>query len=281
MPKIHSVQDIQSAVSLILKRHPIGVFDSGIGGLTVAAALSKRLPGEQLVYLGDTARVPYGTKSPDVIRRYAVRCSQFLVTLGAKILVIACNTASACAVDSVRETLDRPVVGVIEPGARLAARTTKNGRVGVIGTESTIASGSYQRALADIDPHIRTFAAPCPLFVPLAEEGLTGHAATRLLAEEYLHPLVAKDIDTLVLGCTHYPLLSSVIEDVCGSGVAIINSADAVAEGVAECLSGADLANDTEPDAHRFFATDVSTRVKRVGGAFLGSTLGEVELVDL
>jgi len=260
---------------------PIGIFDSGVGGLTVYRALHARMPAERYVYLGDTARVPYGTKSPDVIRRYAVRCSQFLVDQGAKLLVIACNTASACAVDIVRDTLDRPVVGVIEPGAGLAARTTKNGRIGIIGTESTIASGSYQRALADYDPHIAAFAVPCPLFVPLAEEGLAGHQATRLLAEEYLRPLVAKNIDTLVLGCTHYPLLSSVIADVCGSGVAIINSADAVAEVVAKRLQDAGLANDAAPAPNRFFATDVSSRVKRVGGEFLGAALGDVELVDL
>jgi glutamate racemase len=177
--------------------------------------------------------------------------------------------------------LDRPVVGVIEPGAGLAARTTKNGRIGIIGTESTIASGSYQRALAEYDPHIEAFATPCPLFVPLAEEGLAQHQATRLLAEEYLRPLVAKGIDTLVLGCTHYPLLTSVIADVCGSGIAIINSADAVAEVVTKRLHDLGLANDMPAAAHRFFATDVSSRVKRVGGAFLGAALSEVELVDL
>ncbi len=256
---------------------PLGVFDSGIGGLTVAAALMRRLPGEALAYLGDTARVPYGTKSPEVIRRYALRCAQFLVGQGAKLVVIACNTASACAVDVVRDTLDMPVVGVIEPGAALAARTTKNGRVGVIGTESTINSGSYQRALAAHDPHIDVLTAACPLFVPLAEEGLAGHHATRLLAEEYLRPLVARGIDTLVLGCTHYPLLVPVIADVCGSGVTIVNSADAVAEAVATKVG----ASGGGHPRHRFYATDVSDRVKRVGGAFLGSVLEHVELVDL
>ncbi|HSI05366.1 MAG TPA: glutamate racemase, partial [Myxococcota bacterium] len=253
---------------------PLGVFDSGIGGLTVAAALMRRLPGESLTYLGDTARVPYGTKSPEVIRRYALRCSQFLVEQGAKLVVIACNTASAAALDVVRATIGTPVVGVIEPGAELAARTTKNGRVGVIGTESTINSGSYQRALAALDPRIEVFTAPCPLFVPLAEEGLAGHHATRLLAEEYLRPLVASGIDTLVLGCTHYPLLVPVIADVCGSGVAIVNSADAVAEAVAAQVGAACVG---EP-RHRFYATDVGERVKRVGGDFLGSALAEVEL---
>jgi glutamate racemase len=256
---------------------PIGVFDSGIGGLTVAAALMRRLPGEALAYLGDTARVPYGTKSPEVIRRYALLCSQFLLDQGAKLLVIACNTASAAALDVVRETLDKPVVGVIEPGAELAARTTTNGRVGVIGTESTINSGSYQRALAALDPRIEVFTTPCPLFVPLAEEGLAGHHATRLLAEEYLRPLVARGIDTLVLGCTHYPLLVPVIADVCGAGITIVNSADAVAEAVAQKLGPSSAAS----PHHRFYATDVSDRVKRVGGAFLGSALGDVELVDL
>ena len=260
---------------------PIGVFDSGIGGLTVVSALTHELPGESLIYLGDTARVPYGTKSPDVIRRYALRCSQFLVEQGAKLLVIACNTASACAVDIVRDTLAMPVVGVIEPGAALAARTTKNGRVGVIGTESTIASGAYQQALATLNPQLEVFAKPCPLFVPLAEEGYAEHQATRLLAEEYLRPLVARGIDTLVLGCTHYPLLASVIADVCGPGVAIVNSAEAVARAVGAAVRSSGLETDVNNASRHFYATDVSARVSRVGGAFLGSALTQVELVDL
>ncbi|MBC7794983.1 MAG: glutamate racemase [Clostridia bacterium] len=260
---------------------PIGVFDSGIGGLTVVTALTHELPAESLIYLGDTARVPYGTKSPDVIRRYALRCSQFLVEQGAKLVVIACNTASAAAADIVRKTLAMPVVGVIEPGAELAARTTKNGRVGVIGTESTIASGAYQLALAAINPALEVFAKSCPLFVPLAEEGYAEHAATRLLAEEYLRPLVADGIDTLVLGCTHYPLLSSVIAEVCGSGVAVINSAEAVARAVGAAVRSSGLETRVNNAGRKFYATDVSARVSRVGSAFLGSPIGTVELVDL
>lgn len=260
---------------------PIGVFDSGVGGLTVAAAIREELANETLIYLGDTARVPYGTKSPDVVRRYAINCGRFLVDQGAKLLVIACNTASAYAVDAVSDTLAAPVVGVIEPGARLAAEATRRQSIGVIGTEGTINSGSYQRALARFAPNAQVHARPCPLFVPFAEEGMTDHPATRLVAEEYLTPLVERGIDTLVLGCTHYPLLQPLIQEVVGPNVTIINSATAVARAVAEALSlfEIDAAARTGPD--RFYATDVSQRVKRVGKAFLGDELDDVELVDL
>ncbi len=260
---------------------PIGVFDSGIGGLTVIAALRAALPHESLLYLGDTARVPYGTKSGDVVRRYALNCSRFLVEQGAKMLVIACNTASAYAVGALREAFRLPVVGVIEPGAELAARATRNRRVAVIGTEGTVHSGSYQRALARLAPGVEVLAAPCPLFVPLAEEGMAGHPATRLIAEEYLRPLLGAGIDTLVLGCTHYPLLKPLFAELCGPAVTLIDSAVAVAEKVGAELGAAGLLATSRAAPDRFFATDVSQRVLRVGRSFLGAGLEEVELVDL
>ncbi len=262
-------------------RAPIGVFDSGVGGLTVAAAIRRALPNETLVYLGDTARVPYGTKSGDVVRRYAVRCAEFLRRQEAKMLVIACNTASAHAIETLRATFPVPIVGVIEPGAQLAARTTKNGRIGVIGTEGTITSRSYQRALMALAPNAQVFAAPCPLFVPLAEEGMVDHAATRLIAQEYLAPLVAHGIDTLVLGCTHYPLLKPTLAGVVGSTVQLVDSANAVAEATRLVLQDAGLATDARHGDDRFYATDVGQRVLRVGRAFMGEGLDKVELVDL
>jgi glutamate racemase len=259
---------------------PIGVFDSGIGGLTVVAALRRALPHEQLIYLGDTARVPYGTKSPDVVRRYTERCARFLIEQGAKLLVVACNTASAHGLHAL-EGQATPVVGVVRPGAMLAASRSKTRRIGVIGTEGTVQSKSYQAAIHQALPDAQVFAAACPMFVPLAEEGLGEHPATRLLAEDYLRPLVAHDIDTLVLGCTHYPLLKRIIHDVVGPGVDVIDSAEAVADAVREKLHEHGLASQSRLGVDRFYATDVAERFARVGRAFLGEAIGEVELVDL
>lgn len=262
---------------------PIGVFDSGIGGLTVVRALRDTLPNESIVYLGDTARVPYGSKSPDVVRRYARNCAQFLVDKGAKAVVIACNTATAHGLQEVRSALPIPVLGVIEPGARLAAASSHTRHIGVIGTEGTINSGSYQRALARLAPDARVSVAACPLFVPLAEEGLVHHAATRMLAEEYLAPLLADGIDTLVLGCTHYPLLAPLLQDICGPTVTVINSATVVAQELQQMLAHHDIQAAAPKDhvADKFYATDVSQRFARVGGAFLGDVIREVMWVDL
>ena len=240
-------------------------------------ALRDRLPKEQLIYLGDTARVPYGTKSPHVVRRYAMTCARFLAQRNAKAIVIACNTASAVAVQTIRDALDLPVLGVIEPGARLAAAHGKC--IGVIGTESTIASGSYPRAIS-VSSKSRVIAKPTPLLVPLAEEGMVNHPATYLLAKEYLAPLIAEGIDTLILGCTHYPILRQVIADICGPTVTIIDSAHAVALAV-EDLLGTELLSDGRTADDQFFATDVSHRVARVAREFLGAEIGNVELVDL
>lgn len=260
---------------------PIGVFDSGVGGLTVVRALREQLPDEALIYLGDTARVPYGTKSAHVVQRYAQRCADFLVKRGAKVVVVACNTASSVAMALLDTNCPVPVIGVIEPGAVTAARATRNRRVGVIGTEGTITSGSYQQALLHVAPDIRVSTATCPLLVPLAEEGLTNHPAARLLAEDYLTPLLQQEIDTLVLGCTHYPVLHALLMDVAGASVSLVDSATATAESVRALIDARQLRTPqrTRPDA--FFATDVNTRLERVGRRFLGGDLGEVSLVDL
>lgn len=260
---------------------PIGVFDSGVGGLTVVAALRRALPHETIVYLGDTARVPYGTKSSVVVRKYAVNCTRFLAEQGAKLVVVACNTAASHGLTHLQETMAMPVLGVIEPGALAAAAASKTGRIGVIGTEGTIASGSYQRTLARLAPHAQVWVAACPLFVPLAEEGMASHAATKLIAHEYLAPLLDQGVDTVVLGCTHYPLLRALLQEVVGEHVALIDSAHAVAESVTVALQAGGLQTLVRQAPDRFFATDVSERLQRVGNAFLGATMDAVELVDL
>ncbi len=201
----------------------IGIFDSGVGGLTVLRELRLQLPQEELVYLGDTARVPYGTKSPQTVGRYAREAARFLVGQRVKLLVVACNTASAVALDDLSAIHQLPVVGVIEPGARKALAVTRTGRVGVIGTEGTIRSRAYERALRAGNPQIEVSVAPCPLFVPLAEEGWADHPVAHLAAAEYLAPLLREGIDTLVLGCTHYPLLKRTLQEVAGPGVELID----------------------------------------------------------
>lgn len=259
----------------------IGVFDSGVGGLTVFKEIMRQLPGEELVYLGDTARVPYGTKSPPTVLRYALEAASFLVERGVKMLVVACNTASSVALPALEERFSLPVIGVIEPGARRAAALTRNRRVGVIGTEATIKSGAYARAIHAIDPGIEIFTSPCPLFVPLAEEGWSEHEVARLAAREYLAPLAAQGIDTLVLGCTHYPLLKKTLRDVLGEGVQLVDSAEETGRTVAARLGDGDVFRRGVPGAHRFFVTDVPARFERVGGAFLGTSLEGVEQVEL
>jgi glutamate racemase len=261
---------------------PIGVFDSGVGGLTVLRALRERLPSESLVYLGDTARVPYGTKSAGVVTRYAQLNAAFLTSLDVKLLVVACNTASAVALPALRASLSIPVVGVIEPGAKRAAARTQSGLVGVLGTPGTIRSGAYQRALAEERPGLTVHAQACPLFVPLAEEGWLTGDVPRLVARSYLEPLLGKAIDTVVLGCTHYPLLRAVLQDVLGPEVALVDSGDATAEAVAQVLgTGAARASAAEGRTERFYVTDVPERFVAVSARFLGTPVLAAEQIDL
>ena len=260
----------------------IGIFDSGVGGLTVLRELRRQLPQEELVYLGDTARVPYGTKSPQTVARYAREAARFLVGQRVKLLVVACNTASAVALDDLAAVHRLPVVGVIEPGARRALEVTRTGRVGVIGTEGTIRSRAYERALLAGNPGVEVHVAPCPLFVPLAEEGWSEHPVARLAAAEYLAPLLRQGIDTLVLGCTHYPLLKRTLQEVAGPAVALIDSAEETAKTVATLLGSGGLERHAGPAASpRFFVTDIPDRFERVGGAFLGAPLAGVTTVTL
>lgn len=265
---------------------PIGVFDSGVGGLTVLKALLKRLPNEHTIYLGDTARVPYGTKSAEVVTRYSVKNADFLVSRGVKLLVVACNTASAVALPALRARLSIPVIGVIDPGAEAAARRTKSGRVGVIGTQGTIRSGAYQRALLAARPDAEVQVQPCPMFVPLAEEGWLEGEVPRLVAREYLSRFRAEGteepIDTLVLGCTHYPLLAEVIAEVVGPGVSLVDSAEATADAVQSLLTASgQLAAASGSAEHAFFTTDAPERFVEVGARFLGQAISRAEQLDL
>jgi len=246
----------------------IGVFDSGVGGLTVVRELLVRLPSEPILYLGDTARLPYGTKSAETVRRYTQRCVDFLVGRGVKAVVVACNTASAMALHG----LDVPVPlwGVLEPGARRAAELSR-GRVGVIATESTIRSDSYARALHRLRPSLHVVSQACPLFVPLVEEGWIDDPVTRAVAERYLRPLLADGIDTLVLGCTHYPLLRRVLQDVVGEGVQLVDSAETVTAALAEGLaSGRVEANEGGRVEHHICVTDTNPHFRALAALILG-----------
>jgi glutamate racemase len=265
---------------------PIGVFDSGIGGLTVVRALIAELPHEDFIYLGDTARVPYGTRSAATVIRYARSCASLLSTHGLKMLVVACNTVSAVALDMLRVELDVPVMGVIEPGARMAVERSPTGRIAVVGTVGTVKSGAYPRAVAAVSTRAEVVAAAAPLFVPLAEEGWVEGDVPRLTARRYLEPLCRAGIDTLLLGCTHYPLLRAPIEDALAElsphPVAVVDSATAVARAVADLLRERDRAALRESlGRHTFLATDDPESFKRVGTRFLGLPLDHVELVDI
>lgn len=262
----------------------IGVFDSGVGGLTVLKALMERLPLESTIYLGDTARVPYGTKSAEVVTRYSLANAQALMEYDLKLLVVACNTASAVALPALEAQLPVPVLGVIEPGARAAAAATSTGKVAVIGTPGTIASGAYQRALAAQRAELSVRGHACPLFVPLAEEGWTHGEVPRLVARQYLgQGLLEGGVDTLVLGCTHYPLLRDVIAEVAGPRVTLVDSAQATAERVAAVLADRGLARTVAEGhaEHRYLVTDTPSRFLEVGARFLGRPLTGARQIDL
>lgn len=262
------------------EERPIGVFDSGIGGLTVVHALMDRLPHESLLYFGDTARVPYGPKSRETVTRFSVENVELLAGYGVKAVVVACNTATAFALPILRERFPVPVIGVIEPGARAAVAATRSGRIGVIGTHGTVASGAYQDALRRLSDELRVVARPCPLFVPFAEEGWTDHPAARLVAEEYLAPFPGEGIDALILGCTHYPLLKTVIGEVLGGDVRLIDSAEETAREVAHMLARRGLERGDGLPTHRYLVSDLPDQFLRVGQRFLGKRIGSVEVVS-
>jgi glutamate racemase len=249
---------------------PIGVFDSGIGGLTVLKALTDALAGEDFIYLGDTARLPYGTKSNEVIIRYSKENTEFLLAKGIKMLVVACNTSSAVALDAIASDTMVPVIGVIEPGARAAVKASRNGKIGVIGTEATIASGAYTRAIQRLGAKSEIYTRACPLLVPLAEEGWIDNEVAERTVEHYLESLKQSGIDTLLLGCTHYPLLRSMFARVLGAGVKIVDSASATAMEVRDRLRTLRLAKRGGGGSQSFFVTETPDRFVRVGRRFLG-----------
>ena len=258
---------------------PIGVFDSGIGGLTVAAALRELLPGEEIFYVGDTARVPYGGKSPATIERYGIEIAGMLLAEGAKLIVVACNTASALAVPRLQELLRVPVIGVIEPGASAAVAATKSGHVGVIGTRATVQSKAYEKAIHAIDSTIKVRVQACPLLVPLIEEGWLEDPVTDQIIQRYLNPMVRSGIDTLVLGCTHYPLLSKALSRYVGSGITLVDSARNCAANVKTVLQKLSLsAPKTRPGGLKVALTDPSGSFLRVAEQALGLNVGDVEL---
>lgn len=261
---------------------PIGVFDSGVGGLTVLRAIRSALPAESTVYLGDTARVPYGPKSPDTVRRYTLEAVDFLLGRGVKAIVIACNTATAHAHALVADRLSIPVIGVVEPGSRAAVAASRSGVIGVIGTQGTIESATYDAAIRAIRPDAVVHSTACPLFVALAEEGWTEGEVARLTAERYLQPLLAREVDTLVLGCTHYPLLKRLLAEVVGGRVRLIDSAEATARTLVERLVAASLVAEREsPGGAEYFVTDDVARFQALADRFLEQPIERCRHVEL
>lgn len=269
----------------------IGVFDSGVGGLTVAREIMRQMPEEKIVYFGDTARVPYGTKSQETVLRYSRQIIRFLQTQRVKAIVIACNTASACALEAVKQELDIPIIGVIYAGARTAAAATKNGKIGVIGTEATIRSGIYTREMQKIRPNIEVIGKPCPLFVPLVEEGLFHDSVTDEIASRYLACLKGKYIDTLVMGCTHYPLLRSTLRRIMGEEVTLVNPAYETAIELKTLLEKLELTRETvfseeksrpaAEEQYQFFVSDCAENFTRFAQAILPKEVKDTKQINI
>jgi glutamate racemase len=270
---------------------PIGIFDSGVGGLTVYKALHERLPNERFVYLGDTARVPYGTKSLATVERYAVENSKFLEAHGIKLLVVACNTASALALPAIRKAIKVPVIGVIEPGSRAAVAVAQGANIGVIATEATVQSHAYAKAIASMAATSRVIERACPLFVSLAEEGWANSDVARIVARDYLGEFKQTTLGALVLGCTHYPILKDVISDTVGGEITLIDSGAATARDVESLLESSDLTHEDAlalyqerqlcDDLDHFYVTDAAERFAKVAERFLGSAPSILEAVEI
>lgn len=284
---------------------PIGVFDSGVGGLTVAGEIMRQLPGESIVYFGDTARVPYGSKSKETIISFSRQIVRFLQTKEVKAIVIACNTASAFALDTVAKEVDIPIIGVIEPGANAANKTTRNGRIGIIATEGTVSSGTYSSVIKQVNPKLQVFSKACPLFVPLVEEGWLYDSVTLEIADRYLYDLLSYDIDTLILGCTHYPLIRRTIQKVVGENIVLVNPAYETAKELEHILKDNNLlsygssmthgdsgrnANHSnikdvqkadEVVSHRFYVSDSVQRFSKLAGNILPCDIESVECVSI
>lgn len=261
---------------------PIGIFDSGIGGLTVLSSIQRYLPNEDIVYLGDTANYPYGPRSAEQVRKLAIRGARYLMDREIKLLIVACNTASAVALEEITAGISVPVLGVVAPGAAAGLAASKKRVIGIIGTEGTIRSQAYIKAIQAIDPNVTLHTQACPLFVPLAEEGWTSGLVPREVAKTYLGRLIPKEVDVLILGCTHYPLLKAVIAEVMGPSVTLVDSAEATAQSAAELLNRLNLANPREePGFAQFFVTDAPEKFAALGTYFLGTPLTAVEKIVL
>lgn len=260
---------------------PIGVFDSGVGGLTVAREIMRQIPNETIVYFGDTARVPYGSKSKETVITYSRQIVKFLQTKEIKAVVIACNTASAFALETISKEIDIPIIGVVKPGAKIAAQTTKNGNIGIIGTEGTINSGIYNEFLSKTNPNVKVFGKACPLFVPLVEEGLLEDPVTYEMAGRYLDELLHYDIDTLVLGCTHYPLIRHTIQKVVGDKITLVNPAYETAKSLKDVLMTNKIESTRERPEHRFFVSDGAEKFKAFANTILPCEVLETKDINI
>ncbi|NLZ81475.1 MAG: glutamate racemase [Clostridiales bacterium] len=265
---------------------PIGIFDSGIGGLTVTKEIMTQLPDENIIYFGDTARVPYGSKSKDTIIKYSKQIIRFLKTKDVKAIVIACNTASAFALEEIKKELNIPIIGVVQPGAKVAADSSKNGKIGIIGTEGTIVSKIYSRFIEDINPNLKVIGKACPLFVPLVEEGFfLDDPITEEIASRYLTGLRDEDIDTLILGCTHYPLIRNTIQSVMGEGVTLVNPAHETARELKELLAEEGIKNSTNDkelnQKHQFYVSDAADRFKQFASNILSYDIEEITQINI
>lgn len=263
----------QSDRELMRRDAPIGIFDSGVGGLTVMREVMRQIPNEKIIYFGDTARVPYGSKSPETVTRYSEQIVRFLRTFQVKTIVVACNTASACALDALERDIDIPIIGVVKPGAKAAAEVTKNGRIGVIGTEATINSRIYSDYIQNINAKVTIYDKACPLFVPLVEEGLLDDPVTDEIARRYLAELIDIDIDTLILGCTHYPLIRSTLGRIVGDKVTLVNPAYETALELRHLLAEMNMLNEEPPglgsDRYRFFVSDKAEKFVRFANSII------------
>jgi len=265
---------------------PIGVFDSGVGGLTVVKEIIRQIPNESIVYFGDTAHVPYGSKSEDVVKKFSLQILNFLIGKKVKMIVVACNTASSYALESLRRKTSLPVLGVIEPAAKKAVYITKKGRIGVIGTEGTIRSKAYEIAIRKLNKNIEIFSVACPLFVPLVEEGWVDGSPNEKIVEDiakkYLFPLKKNRIDTLILGCTHYPLIKNVIKRVIGDNVQLVDSANSCAEDVKKLLNSLGLSSEkSNRPLYKFYVSDAPEKFKTMGSMFLEKDISKVEKIDI
>lgn len=269
----------------MLHNAPIGVFDSGVGGLTVAREIMRQLPNERIVYFGDTARVPYGSKSPETITRYSRQIVRFLQTQQVKAIVIACNSASACALETLEKETNLPIIDVVRPGARTALETTRNGKIGVIATEATISSGIYKRYIEESDKSVRIISKACPLFVPLVEEGLWEDPVTDEIAGRYLAELIDSGIDTLILGCTHYPLIRSTVGRIMGEKVSLVNPAYETARALKRLLEKKGLESEKRPglgtELYRFFVSDAADKFQKFANSILSYGILSAKVINI